>query len=118
MSLKIDSGSLENGLESFGNRFKMAVLMEAETLSTEMESYAKVNRKWTDRTSLAKDNLRSVVSQPRKNMVRITLSHGVSYGKWLELANDQKYAIVRPTLARYEYKLMSNVRGLFDRVKP
>lgn len=117
MSLKIDSGSLEDSLESLSDRFRMAVLMEAETVSKEMESYAKVNRKWTDRTSLAKDNLRSVVSQPRKNLIRITLSHGVDYGVFLELANEQKYAIVKPTLEKYEPEIMESVRGLLDRVK-
>lgn len=117
MSLKIDIGSLGDSLESLGDRLRMAVLMEAQTASKEMESYAKANRKWTDRTGLAKGNLRSVVSQPKKNLIRITLSHGVDYGVFLELANEQKYAIIKPTLEKYEPELMESVRGLLDRVK-
>ena len=42
--------------------------------------------------------LNAKVSQPSKTLVRITLSHGVSYGIWLELANEKNYAIVAPTV--------------------
>lgn len=115
--MEMNSEELIGEIESLEERFRAAVHMEAETISKEMESYAKVNRKWTDRSSLAKDNLRSVVSKPSENLIRITLSHGVDYGIWLELANEQKYAIIKPTLEKYDAELMESVRGLLDRVK-
>jgi len=116
MSLKIDSSDLSNGLDALKDKFGFAVMMECQTLSKEIESYAKSNRPWTDRTGLAKANLRSVVSRQSENQIRITLAHGVNYGTWLELANDQNYAVIKPTLQRYEPKVLNSVKGLLDRL--
>lgn len=116
MSLKIDSSGLSGGLESLQERFAYAVVMECQTLSKEIESYAKVHRPWTDRSGLAKTNLRSIVSRPKSNLVRITLAHGVDYGVFLELANDQKYAVIRPTLQVFEPKVLNSVSGLLNRL--
>ena len=116
MSLKIDSSDLTSGLEALKDKIGFAVLMECQTLSKEIEAYAKSNRPWTDRTGLAKTNLRTTVSRPSENQIRITLAHGVNYGIYLELANDQNYAIIRPTLQRYEPKVHNSVKGLLDRL--
>lgn len=117
MSLKIDTKGLDDKLGKLSERLTYAVLMQADTQAKEIESYAKSNRRWTDRTGLAKANLRCTVSQPRKNLVRITLAHGVNYGIWLELANEKRYAIVKPTLDIYGPRVMSNFRNLLSQVK-
>lgn len=115
MSLKIDTNGID--LDAFAERLNTAVLMYADTKSTQMESYAKSNRKWTDRTGQAKATMRSVVSQPRKNLVRITLSHGVDYGIWLELANEKRYAIVIPTVEKFGPEVMNGLNGLLNRLR-
>lgn len=117
MSLKIDTKGLDDKLERLGERLTYATLMQADTQAKEIEAYAKNHRPWTDRTGSAKANLRCIVSQPRKNLVRITLAHGVNYGIWLELANEKRYAIVRPTLDIYGPRVMSNFRNLLDQVR-
>lgn len=117
MSLKINTKGLDSSLDGMSERLATAVLMLADTKSKEIESYAKANRKWRDRTNQAKANLRCVTSRPEKNLVRITLSHGVDYGIWLELANEKRYAIIKPTLDVYGPKVMSSLEGLMNRLK-
>lgn len=85
-------------LEALKPRIIPAVKALAEAQAVELESYMKRKRPWTDRTGRAKLGLSATVSQPSETMFRITLSHGVTYGKWLELANEKKYAIIKPTI--------------------
>jgi len=61
-----------------------------------LESYAKLNAPWTDRTGNARQGLHGGVDTDGDQFV-LYLSHGVEYGIWLELAHGGNYAIVRPT---------------------
>ena len=61
-----------------------------------LESYAKLNAPWKDRTSNARQGLHGGVDTDGGQFV-LYLSHGVEYGIWLELAHGGNYAIVGPT---------------------
>lgn len=74
--------------------------------SVELVDYARNNRPWTDRTGAAKNKLHVVVS-PYKTGVKMTLEHGVAYGVDLELSNEKKYAIVKPTITNMGDKIMN-----------
>ena len=62
------------------------------------EAYAKQHAPWTDRTSNARQSLFAVVDDLAGDVLALYLSHGMKYGKWLELANQGRYAIIMPTL--------------------
>lgn len=62
-----------------------------------VEAYAKQNAPWSDITGSARAGLTADVSI-EDGMVTLTLSHGVDYGKWLELIQDGEFAIIMPTL--------------------
>lgn len=80
-----------------------------------IDSYMKVNRPWTDRTNLAKLTLRARQSSISETKERITVAHGVSYGIWLELANEKKYSILKPTIDKFKPEIVSDLRYiLFD----
>lgn len=100
MAIKIDwaGSSLNKNMSSMDSKLATTVLMFARTHANSLESYMKLNRPWIDRTGMAKATLSTNVSQPDKNLVRITLAHGVSYGIWLELAHEKNYAIIGPTI--------------------
>jgi hypothetical protein len=59
--------------------------------------------RWEDRTGNARSGLFSLTEQAAQDVVTIWLSHGhtVDYGKWLELANAGKYAVIMPTLQQF-----------------
>ena len=92
-----DPNDLEEGLKEFLERANTAIEMYAETSAQKLESYAKAHRKWTDRSSDARKRLKGKSTKVAKGY-RLCLAHGVTYGKWLELAHEKKYAIIEPTL--------------------
>lgn len=76
----------------------------------------KANRTWTDRTGMAKARLSAKVQEVSQGF-RIVLAHGVSYGLWLELANEKKYAIIQPTILAKSNEVMSGFANLLDRLR-
>lgn len=112
-----DKSKLGKNMEKFSQKLGAAVLMYANTKAVQLEASMKRNRPWTDRTGMAKATLRAVVTQPDQNTIRITLAHGVSYGIWLELAHEKKYAIVNPTLEKEAPNVVDGLQDLMSKIK-
>jgi len=95
-----------------------AVKEYAETMATIIEADAKANRPWTDQTGAAKARLTASVSFPRlqANKVRIDVVHGVYYGVYLELANEKKYAIVEPTIKKWQAEVVEGLQGIMEKM--
>lgn len=96
-NFKYDGSGLNNGLSQFISKADTAIRMYAETGAQKLRSYAQENRRWTDRTSHARQRLNAYVTK-MDNGYRITLAHGVDYGIWLELAHEKKYSIIPETI--------------------
>ncbi|HHY95087.1 MAG TPA: HK97 gp10 family phage protein [Firmicutes bacterium] len=84
-------------LRDWAERRRAAVVALAQDWAGELEARAKKNAPWKDRTGNARNGLTGGVLLGR-NEVKITLAHSVSYGVFLELARDGRYAILKPTL--------------------
>lgn len=112
-----DQSKLSKNMEKFSLKLGAAVLMYANTKAVQLEASMKRNRPWTDRTGAAKATLRTVVTQPDQNTIRITLAHGVSYGIWLELAHEKKWAIVNPTLEKEAPNVVDGLQDLMSKIK-
>lgn len=112
--LKFDESGFD--IDSLGDRVMAAVKMLASTNASRLESYMKRQRPWTDRTGRAKQGLNASVSQPNDHTVRITLAHGVDYGKWLELAHGKKYAIIKPTLNGEGQQVYKDFQNLLEKL--
>ena len=119
MAFTIDynSSTLNKNLDKMAVKMGAMLLMYAATKASEIESKMKINRPWTDRTNMAKMTLRAKVSQPNKNTIRITLSHGVDYGIWLELANNKNYAIIGPTVREEGPRIVEDLGNLMSKLK-
>lgn len=75
------------------------------------EAYARGNAPWTNRTGAARASMtgRSTVSGASGD---ITISHGVHYGIWLELANGGRFRILPQTLQATEQDLAQRLTGM------
>lgn len=91
---------LSGKLDDMAARVLAAAKMIASTEALQLKSYMQRNRPWVDRTGEAKRRLDATVSSPNSHTVRITLSHGVNYGIFLEKAHGAKYAIIKPTIKK------------------
>lgn len=113
----INVDELSQNLDEFQDRLKYAVQMYASTKANELEALMKANRKWTDRTGMAKARLNASTSEPDENTIRITLAHGVEYGIWLELANEKNFAIIAPTLSQQGPRVIEGLNDLMNEIK-
>lgn len=75
-------------------------------------THMKVNAPWTDRTSAARNGLHAIANSG-PGYFELVLSHAVSYGIWLEVANSGKYQIILPSLRAAMRDLERLIDGLW-----
>jgi len=92
--------ALARSIEQYGLKLRVAVKALADYFAQKMQDEARRNAPWQDRTGNARSGLAGLAEQAALDLMVIYLTHGVEYGKWLELANGGKYAIVVPTIQR------------------
>ena len=97
MSFKFDANNLIKGLAEREIKTRAALGLYADTVAKKMETHAKGNKPWTDRTGRAKQSLNSSWKWVG-DVARVELSHGVYYCIYLELCNEKRYAIIKPTI--------------------
>lgn len=113
------SGFRFNGADLFRNlaeqqiRSRAALGLFGDTSAKKLESEAKANHPWQDRTYQARNRLKGG-SEWLGNILRISLGHGVDYGVYLELCNEGKYAVIMPTINKMSPKI---IRGLDNLLK-
>ena len=107
--------NLLNGIAAVDKRAQAAVEMYAKHQAKNLESYAKRNAPWTDRTGMARKSL-NATTEKRSNGIRITLAHGVDYGLWLELAHEKRFAIVKPTIELRGNEVLKGYADLLNKM--
>lgn len=104
--------------------------------SAKVETAAKVNADWIDRTGNARQTLAAFPVKIKKNQAvqavmvmesgqlvpvsynpgrdgwALILRGGMSYNKWLEIAKQGRYAIVEPTLDSHSNLIWNSVKRL------
>lgn len=112
----MDMSGLLNGLAATPSKADIAIRMYAEQGALKLQNSAQENRKWTDRTSQARQRLKGFVNVLSTGY-RLNLAHGVDYGIWLELAHEKKYSIIPQTI-RYvgTFEIMPGFEHLLDRL--
>lgn len=113
MSFKFDANNLIKGIAEREIKTKAAVGLYADSVAKKMEAHAKNNYKWTPRTGQAHQTLNGTWKW-NGSVARVELSHGASYGVYLEFCNEKRYAIVKPTIDLISPKV---IRGLANILK-
>ena len=108
MSFKWKSNDIIANLAGLDDKVKASVGLYGDTVAKKLEASAKANRPWTDRTGRAKQSLNGD-SKWVGNKVRVSLSHGVDYGIWLEICNEGKYSIIMPTINKEAPSVMAGL---------
>src|SRR3990172_5766135 len=129
---------IAKGLEDYGERALVAIQAVANYWGQSIQDEARQNASWEDRTGNARGGLFFAVDgfwlEPltgevtpeaksemsdvgvesgSKDTLIITLAHTVFYGKFLELKNGGRYAIIMSTLERNLGKLERQVQDVF-----
>lgn len=103
---------INRGLDQYMARVRVAIRRVAEYYAPILESYAKTNAPWTDRTANARQSLHTFVEELSRNAVALYLSHGMNYGIHLETRYAGKYAIIWPTIAAH----LPAIRQMLQRI--
>lgn len=113
----IDTSDMQEEMDRFEERSIQAIRMFAETGAQKLESEAKQNARWIDRSGAARQRLKGSVSDIPTGY-RLNLAHGVEYGIWLELAHEKRYSIIPETI-RYvgTFDIMPAFHNLLERLQ-
>lgn len=96
-SLSWDTKNVLNRLESMQRKTRASLQIIADSAVKAMESYAKTNARWTDRTGNARQRLKGETRWEESALIA-AITHNVDYGIWLELCHEKKYAILEEAL--------------------
>lgn len=69
-------------------------------------------RFWHNKTAQAAARVFSNASI-EGDLIRLFIAHGVSYGVYLELANDRKHEALRPIIQRFAGRYIAELKALY-----
>jgi hypothetical protein len=105
---------LGQSIRAWGGRVNARVYGDMQALAPEIEAYMKGHAPWTDRTGNARAGLHTAVQGRAGSVQTIYASHSVFYGKYLELKNGGRFAIISPTLVQYYPRVAAILREAFN----
>jgi len=100
-------------MSDYERKVLFAVGQVAKYFEPIIETAAKENAPWMDRTGNARQSLHAYTERLSRDVVRLYLSHGVDYGVYLETKNGGAYAIIWPTLEEHIPRIRAMLQGIF-----
>lgn len=114
--LDFDDNGLMESLRTFDSDLRRAVRIVVDRRAAETETWLKRNAPWTDRTGAARVGL-FAVPHHGATFEEIYMAYSVNYGIWLEIANDQRFAVISPAMRIQGNALMADMTLLIDHMK-
>jgi hypothetical protein len=105
---------IRRGLAQLDRRTQLNLQAAFDYQAARSTAHMKTQAPWTDRTSAARNGLHAVANSG-PGYFELVLSHAVSYGIWLEVANSGKYQIILPSLRAAMRELQGLIDGIWDR---
>ncbi len=109
MALAINTSAVNNWLTTCYNTTMSRLSLGCAAVAAEMETSAKQNAPWTDRTGNARRTLAGFVRQTGEDTLLIGIAGHMSYSPKLELYYNGRYAILLPTVDLYAPRIMEAV---------
>lgn len=116
ISVRMNTKEITREIGRLDQKAKLAIRAIVERNAVEGLGYAKVSAPWTDQTGAARAGL-SANTEHSSSSHKIIFAHGVHYGIWLEVKNSGKYEIILPTVARTGGQIMSDLSGMFGKMR-
>lgn len=114
--LSIEMSEIRSNLARFDGRANDAIAKVFEFQKGASEAYMRSNAPWTDRTTNARNGLFSKSLREGDSHL-LVLSHGVSYGIFLETMQAGKYGIIVPAWIKTSddlWRMLSKLFALMD----
>lgn len=117
MGFKWDSRSLSRNIKELSPKVDAYIGAVVEFQATRGMTYMRAHARWTDRTGNARAGLFTIVRHVPMKRHEATFSHTMSYGFWLEVANDERYAIIMESVRLAGRDIMAQLRGGLRRIE-
>lgn len=114
-SLTWGDDSLYRAIQEGNERVHNQIMSVMEYQAPNVEAHARNTAPWTDQTGNARQGLRAQAFDEGDNM-GIILYHSVSYGIWLELAHDQRFAVIEPTIEVMGPQVMQSLQNILGKI--
>lgn len=101
------------GIEKYKDQLLNALRDLLMQYGPQFQAYAQANARWTDRTGNARQGI-DYATEVDGRIVSLILFHRMSYGIWLELANDGRFAIIMDTIDFLGPDLIKAAQELFS----
>lgn len=108
-----DMSAVVTGLDGVESRLQASIKLICDTVAKKMESWAKDNAIWVNRTTNARQGLSGEAIWKDSDTIWICVAHSVDYGVWLELANERRYAILEASIEANKDELIRALKKLF-----
>lgn len=92
-------------------KHKVALTAYAHAVAKKLEAEAKRDAPWTNRTGNARNSIQGTAGWDGDTL-KVILSGGMHYSVYLELANEKKYAILKPTIDKNAPKILRGYQKL------
>lgn len=103
---------MNTNINNVGKNVDKARKEAAEKLGRKMYAYATFNAPWHDRTLQARLQLQyKVFHNDAAHTSTIVLSHGVDYGIHLETMQGGAFAIIMPTIIKFQSEMGGEIRA-------
>lgn len=114
MGFNIDVEGVLRGFADFEVKAKAALGVYADTAGKKLEDHAKNNAPWQDNTGLARKTIQGG-KQWEGDKCHVYVSGNMQYSPFLELCNDKKHAILKPTVDKLSPEILQGLRNLMRR---
>lgn len=115
VEFKFDDRKLRRNVRRFGPNFRRNLSAVTDRRAAITQADLRIGAPWTDNTGAARSGLFALALHS-KNAEEIFMAYSVTYGVWLEVAHDRKYAIITPMMRIAGAALMRDLQGLLDRM--
>jgi hypothetical protein len=112
--MRLDIEGVLNGLADLGTRATVAMNVYGDTAGKKIETYAKNNAKWTDRTGLSRKTIQGG-SQMEGNKCVVYVAGNTQQMPFLELCHDKKYATLQPSIDALSPEILRGMNNLLGR---
>lgn len=109
---------MSGSAQVIANMYKWANMQKAgldgmaKVAAANMQNWARENRPWNDDTGNARAGLNGGSFWANPYILLIYIAHSMEYGVYLELANDSKNEILRPTAEKFAPQIHENAKKI------
>lgn len=115
-SFSWNASTLTTNMSSVPKKLERLIVAAVEYHATRGEAYMRINAKWKDRTSNARNSLNTSTIHSGSSH-SIVFAHGMPYGIWLEVRFAGRYAIIGRSVNATGAALMGTLNKGMSRIQ-